>query len=76
MVSQTEQDQDAFVAHLRSYRPDVTVLETKEGSEGHAAMSLKRGFHQRTIHEVQEIRKKKIQKLTEEDSGAKEACFL
>jgi len=66
LVSQTETDQDAFVAHLRSFRPDTTVLEASEGSSGHSAMKQKRGFHDRTIREVKEIRKRKISKLHED----------
>ena len=60
LVSTEEQDQDAFVAHLRSFRPNSTVLESREGSQGHAAMTLKRGFHDRTIKDVKEIRRKKV----------------
>jgi ATP-dependent RNA helicase DDX54/DBP10 len=66
LISTTEADQDAFVAHLRSFRPDTTVLESNEGSRGHAAMALKRGFHDRTIKEVKDIRRKKIAKMTED----------
>ena len=72
MVSSEEEAQDAFVAHLRSFRPGTTVLEQREGSQGHAAMAKKRGFHDRTIHEVKEIRRKKIAKLHEEDEGVRE----
>ena len=66
MVNESEATQDAYVAHLRSFRPASTVLELNEGSKGHAAMHAKRSFHQRTIKEVKAAKRAAIKRRQEE----------
>ena len=69
LVKKSEADQDAYVAHLRSFRPPSTVLELNEGSKGHAAMNAKRSFHQRTIQDVKEIKRKSKKAKQQEEDG-------
>jgi len=74
LVDQSEADQDAYVSHLRTFRPPSTVLEMNEGSRGHVAMSAKRTFHDRTIRSVKAIRKAKKAKLDDNtDVGSETA---
>jgi len=79
LVSADERMQDDFVAHLRTFRPSTTILESKEGSGGHVAMAAKRAFHQRTIHEVKEVHATKRAKRESEgilDAAAPDEALM